>query len=291
MKMNEAGLVIETITPALAKKYLESMVQNRKRKDSLTVKYAMAMDDGAWVVNGETLKFNAEGQMIDGQHRCEACVLSDKAFTSYVARGVADVRAFATIDAGAVRTHGDIFSISGIKNANNMSAAASRIYAYKHGLMTISGTTPPRSAQAKRLVKGTDFVKANMDKTIDKKLLLEYAAPFIDRLTVSLGKAQSSHAGKLIPVSMAATLHFLFAEKSEPDADAFLTDLGQGIGLVENDPVTALRNKLIAHLSGHAKLMPNAKFLLCLYAWNKRRAGEKLKFLKLQEDAVFPKVR
>lgn len=285
----EVPLVIETVTPALAKQYLASMVQNRKRKDGLVINYATVMDDEEWVLNGETLKFNAAGQMIDGQHRCEACILANKSFRTYVARGVEDERAFATIDAGAVRTYGDVLSIAGIVDANNVSAAATRIFHFKKGHLTATGISSPKTAQLKKMTKGSQFNDAPMSKLLAKKELLEFVAPLLEPLQRSLKKAHSTHITKFIPVSMGGALHYLFAEKNLEQADQFMEDFGSGALLADNDPVQALRQKLIHHM-GHARLQPNVKMILCIMAWNKRRAGEKSKLLRLMDNPIFPKI-
>lgn len=106
-------VVLETITPAQAAKWLQTMVNNRTLSQAKAIEYAIAMDDARWVINGETIKFDAEGRLFDGQHRLQGCVLADKAFKSYVAYGITDQDAFSTVDVGKNRSHGDVFSIAG----------------------------------------------------------------------------------------------------------------------------------------------------------------------------------
>src|SRR4051812_39659069 len=91
------------IAPKLASEWLRTMVANRPLSQIKAVEYGLAMERGDWVLNGETIKFNDKGNLIDGQHRLQACVLAGKPFQTYVVRGIADDRAFATIDTGKLR--------------------------------------------------------------------------------------------------------------------------------------------------------------------------------------------
>lgn len=288
---NDFPMTIETVTPTLAAKYLTRMIQNRKLKQDVVLKYAVIMDNDEWVLNGDTLRFNDDGFMIDGQHRCHACILSGKPFRVYVVRGLQDKRAFATIDAGAIRTSGDIFSIAGIKDANNAAAAATRIYLYKKGLITMTGIAGTRTQQVRNMVKGTDFSDAILPKVISRKELLDYAQPFLEGIHNGLVASAAVKISRLIPVSMGAALHVLFSEKGKDDANNFIHDFGSGAGLQENDPVHVLRQKLIGGYGGHSRLSLNAKMALIIIAWNKRRAGEKSKILKLHDDTQFPKIK
>src|SRR6266850_4515569 len=124
---------LETITPVMAKKWLEMIATNRPLSDSKCLEYAIEMEEGKWIINGETIKFNGDGTLFDGQHRLQACILSEKPFKSFVIRGIEDKMAFATVDVGKIRSGGDIFFIAGYKDQNSAAACAMWIYLYKNG--------------------------------------------------------------------------------------------------------------------------------------------------------------
>ena len=130
---------VETITPVMAKKWLGTMISNRPISDSKCLEYAIEMEQGKWILNGETIKFNGNGALFDGQHRLQGCVLAEKAFKSYVIRGIEDKMAFATVDVGKLRSGGDIFGLGGYKDQNNAAAVAMWLYQYRHGLITRGG--------------------------------------------------------------------------------------------------------------------------------------------------------
>ena len=289
MKVHEQ-MTTETITPAIAKKYLDTMITNRKLWDSRVIEIALQMEAG-WTLNGETIKFSDQGALIDGQHRLHACILSGRSFDTYVARGISDPKAFATIDTGKSRTFGDVFSASGIKDANNVSAAAWLIYQYRHGLLTLSGPRAVRTQAFKAMTKNTRFSGAGSPRTISKEKLLEHAAGWIPDLEEGLRVARSCGGGKFLPISLLTACYVLFKDKGgEQQARDFLNDLGGGAGLRPDDPAHVLRDKLIGHMSGRARLSRHALLFLMFKAWNRRRAGQKSKALRIMDGEEFPKL-
>lgn len=76
-------------------------------------------NSGSWKLNGQTVKFTAEGRLIDGQHRLQACVETGIPLRTFVLYGLPE-NAFATIDAGASR---------------NFSRSLKRIGTENHGIL------------------------------------------------------------------------------------------------------------------------------------------------------------
>ena len=90
LKSRTKGLTysLETVTPDMARDYLETVMHQRKVDARVVANYAAAMKAGAWVVNGQPLIFDTEGHLIDGVQRLHACIQADLAFTTLVARNV-----------------------------------------------------------------------------------------------------------------------------------------------------------------------------------------------------------
>lgn len=283
---------LETITPVMAKKWLEKMIANRPLSEGKSLEYAISMDEGKWIVNGATIVFDDKDRLIDGQHRLQACMLAEKPFSSYVVRGVDDPMAFATIDQGKGRTHGDIFSVAGYPDPNNAAAAGMLIYLYKHDLISVYGVKQRRftknmsSAVVSKLEKMP--VRAS---NITKEDLLEYCRSFKTRLIESVRFSGRVKKNKLMVVSMIAACHILFAEKSKEDADKFFVDMFAGTGLKGTDPVFLLRERLIFNQSSNNKLTRYMTFALVLKAWNKRRSGDGVKSLRMADGEDFPKAQ
>lgn len=289
--LKKTGVVLETITPEQAEKWLQRMVSNRTLSQSKEIEYAIVIDEGKWVVNGETIKFNAKGELIDGQHRLRGCVLAGKPFRSWVAYDIDDDRAFATIDVGKTRTHGDVFSIAGYPNSNLSSGAALLVYQYKNNLLN------PGGSENRRYTKGSKALLQKIGKlpvkggSVTKDELLLFAEPFKDRLIAAIRFAENVKVRKILSTGMVAGCYFLFCEKSQTDAERFFTDLCEGVGLSGSDPVYWLRERLMTNMAAPHKLTRGAILTLVFKAWNKRRTGEKTKTLKLIEGEAFPKIQ
>ena len=285
------SVVLETITPTRAKQLLGTMVNNRTLSQSKHIEYAIAIEEGRWAVNGETIKIDDQGRMFDGQHRCEGCILADKSFKTYVAYGISDKNAFATVDVGKNRSHGDIFSIAGYASCNLASGAALLIYQYKNNQFGPGGSVGRRyTREAKDMLKKLPALPTK-GSSVTKEELLNFAAPFKDRLVAAVKFAELLKTRKILSTGMVAGCYFLFSEKSEEEARKFFVDLSEGVGLSGSDPVYWLRERLLATMASAHKLTRGAVLMLVFKAWNKRRAGEKTKSLKLLPSEEFPKIR
>ncbi len=284
---------METITPEHAASYLKKMIVNRPLSESKSLEYAVAMDEGKWCLNGETIKFNDGGMLFDGQHRLQACVLAGKPFKTYVIRGIEDKMAFATVDVGRTRTHGDIFGIAGIPNSNQVSGAAMLIYLIKNNMVSALGVKNRRySANTKSELLQRLKTKQVRATTVTKEDLLKFVEPFRNRLinAVRFGKTMEGRGKRMLTGGQIGGLFFLFSEKSEPDAVRFFTDLAEGVGLSSTDPVYRLRERLISNSMSPNKINRFAVVFLVCKAWSKRRGGEKVTNLKIVEGENFPKI-
>lgn len=104
--------VIETITPEAAKKYLSCNIgRNRTVHTKVANKYARDIKNGSFVTTHQGIAFDTEGNLIDGQHRLIAVMLSGKPIVSLVSRNV-PTDSMAYIDRGTSRTVRDSLTIS-----------------------------------------------------------------------------------------------------------------------------------------------------------------------------------
>lgn len=94
---------LEEITPELAKRYLAyNIKENRHVSPSIVIKYASDMESGNFMINNNAICFNEYGQLIDGQHRLQACVKANVPFKSFVTRNL-PAGAYKVIDVGRPR--------------------------------------------------------------------------------------------------------------------------------------------------------------------------------------------
>lgn len=124
--------VIE-FTPELAQHILVNLNhKNRPRKSSKIVQYATDMAEDKWLLTGETVKFGSDGLLKDGQNRMAACVRANKPFKTHALFGI-DPKAFAVMDTGANRSHSDVLSIMGVKNATTVTAGLKTFMCWQNG--------------------------------------------------------------------------------------------------------------------------------------------------------------
>lgn len=281
---------VETITPAKAKQYLATRVTNRNVSESKVLEYAIAMEQGRWSLNGETLKFDEEGHLFDGQHRLEACVLAERTFQSYVVRGIKDERAMSTVDTGKGRSHTDVWTIAGHKSAALTSTIALMAMLYEQNRVSWNGFIARQLPRTSQVAKGMPNVPL-ASSYVSKEELLGWGEAHIQRLAMAAHFVHGSPVRKVMSPQAAGTLYY-FAEKKDPVAIAqFLNDVGTGIGLAAGDPALVLREH-VAHRTRAGSKLHRAYILgMMIKAWNFRRAGSKIKLLKVGEGEEFPKVK
>lgn len=286
---------VEKITPEISEKWLKTIKVNRPLSQDNIVNMAIKMDSDEWSDNGETIKFYDNGELFDGQHRLRACVLAGKPFFSSVSRGITDRKAFSTVDVGRPRSNADIFALSGYIEARIASAVALMLMFYRAGNLTLRGPRGTREQLnfSKGFLKGKKVIK-NYSRAVDKDKLRIFAEPYRDSINHAVKVVKRlGLKHRLVPHSLASTCFVLFSEKSITEAESFIRDLSTGAGLNTNDPVYRLREKMIANAtSEHSKLSRWAIMYLMLKSWNKRRAGEKVGFLRMDnKNDKMPKVK
>lgn len=129
---------VETITPEVAKVYLTLNKFNRPLNKTHVMRLAKDMRDGHWELNGEPIKFDDSGNLVDGQHRLQAVIESGVAVCFLVVRGISP-RSFTTLDTGKNRSNADVFNINGINNAATVSSVTLRYMLLSQGLRALDG--------------------------------------------------------------------------------------------------------------------------------------------------------
>jgi hypothetical protein len=99
-------VLIESVTPEIAKRYLANNQLNRSLRKLLVNQYANDMKNGTWRLTHQGLAFSASGQLLDGQHRLAAIVQSGVTVQMLVTRGV-EMDTQLVMDDHARRSAGD----------------------------------------------------------------------------------------------------------------------------------------------------------------------------------------
>lgn len=124
---------IVAVTPELAEKWLGANHGNRNQRKNAIAAYARDIRHGSWLFTGESIKFDWNGRMIDGQHRCEAVVSTGVPIRSLVVRGL-DPRVQSVLDTNARRTAADALRFAGVDaDAKSIAAVARVARAFESG--------------------------------------------------------------------------------------------------------------------------------------------------------------
>lgn len=118
---------VQYVTPHMASRWLKNNKHNRPPIKSAIKHYARQMRLGRWKLNGDAIRFDKQGNLIDGQNRLLACIEAGCSFWTLVIKGL-DSDAFNSIDQGVMRTPCHAFGRDGLKNYAQLAAAVRLIW-------------------------------------------------------------------------------------------------------------------------------------------------------------------
>lgn len=261
------------VTPKRAAEWLQKNAVNRPLSLTRVKKYAHAMKEGQWQgLNGETLIFSSSpgdpfARLMNGQHRLGAVVESGVSVPMLVVTGVKE-EAFITLDSGDSRSMSDWLKIRGEKHYAHLAGALSRLWYYEQ-----SG--------------GISLYNAGMDVTPTKddlNDLLEKRSKLRDSVEFCVARRTN-----LIPGSILACAHFIFAKTSREKADDFIDKVVTGENMPKTHPVMLLRKRLIERreVKVGPKLPVQAVCYLLFRAWKAFYKGETLVKLQLPKTGEY----
>lgn len=256
------------ISPERAEIMLQWNDRNRPISQHTIRRYQAAMSAGQWTYTGEAIIFSKD-HLIDGQHRLMACVKSGKPFDALVVFGAPD-DAFAFIDVGKTRTAGDIFGIHGVTNAKAAAAAIAWVIGYENGYLDVHSNQPlPKFTTHAELYAG-----------------LENRPTFQD--SIAIGRLFGRL--KLSQPAIVTGMHYICAQKSRDDADAFFRNVAEGIGFTgRDDPAYRMNKVLIDSATTRRKLGRTETAALFIKAWNAYRRHRPITKLSFAIGEAFPK--
>ena len=226
------------VTPKMAAAYLKTNWKNRTIRPAHVSQIAMDIREGRWELNGEALKFDIDGNMIDGQHRCLAILEANMPVETLVVTGLPR-KVQRTLGGAISRNFADELSMRGIAYASVASTAAKTCAVFdRFGHW---------ESKFVREISITDQGAA-FDRHEDAIMA---ASKYVTRLY------NANKGGHFAPTqSMMAGLLVHFRRHDDAVADWFVERCYTGVGLDENEPVYRLRRlfnpKDIHRRLGHA---------------------------------------
>ena len=139
------------LTPAMAEEFLTNNEGNRSVRKNKVTKYAYQMANNQWIPNGDPIRFDVENNLIDGQHRLKAAIMSETTLVDTIVVSGLSRQAYTTIDDGIVRKVGDILARENIPNANEVGSLA-------RWMIVIERGSDPRTTHQHGQVTKTDIL-------------------------------------------------------------------------------------------------------------------------------------
>ena len=238
---------VEAITPQQAAMYLKKNANNRKLSPRRIASYARAITSGEWQINGETIKFAENGELLDGQHRLKAIVQADTVVETCVVRGL-DSTAFKTIDGGKARSAGDCLYVLKYRHPNALAAATRMLCAYESGWGSA----------------------ARSFRTISNDELIAKLETHRDLVTAAHEYMRRPNFTKLVPHSIGMFCFYMASNVDAERARRFFLELSSGrySRHVQTHPPRVLRERLVTTSREVIKPTSNTKLAWMVLAWN-----------------------
>jgi hypothetical protein len=250
---------LRKIGPAEAQALLDTQVRNRSMRPSHVRLLARAMARNEWAQNGEPIKLDIEGRLLDGQHRLQAVIDSGKAFEMLVVDGLMP-EAQETMDNGARRSLSDVLKLRGEHNTTLLAATLGVIWRIwsRNPKALGGGAMRPTPQELLTLLEGNpdicDYLQAG--RTAGERVL--------------------------IPASLTAALWYLFHQASPEDADLFFQQLRDGANLSEDSPIYLLR-RFLERERASTRTLPRYRVAgTIIKAWNLWRRAETVQNLSFR---------
>ena len=241
-----------TVTPALAKMWLDNALPNRTSQLAKIRDYAHDMRTGQWLMTGQGLLFDANAQLMDGKHRLLACIEADTPFETMATFGLAH-NAMALIDTDRTRTPGDALAIAKQEpNARLLAAALKWVWLLEQNNIALYSRT------------GSLFGRHYMLDTLERHPEIRDSLRF------------GSKKKTFIPESFVVAAHYLMSRKDSLLATEYISTLLNGENLTRDDSVYMLRERLQRESKNpRTRLEPQYKAALVIKVWNDWRRGRR----------------
>jgi len=271
---------IVTITPRIAKRLLEQTDSKIQRSINLNQIGFLAQEitKGDFCLNGDSIRQDVAGNIIDGQHRLKAVIKAKKAIKTIFVKGL-PTENIHTIDIGGkIRSLSDVLEINHQKKykySNSIAAAVKFIYAFNKKTYFVNSVK-----QEKAYLTSTKFLE-----WIDNNPTITDFVEDTMRLR--------ANGDRMIAPSMFCGLKWILDKYSKDKSDIFFQQLSDGIGVDRENPIFTLRKKILSTKfvgAGGNRIRLSSKeiVLIILRTWNAFVKGETLTYIYIPKE--MPKI-
>ena len=256
------------ITPNMATELLKQNTGNfRQINQGRVLRYADDMRHERWMFSGDPIRFDIDGQLLDGQHRLKAIIASGTTQRMVLMEGLLNESAL-TMDKGQPRSVRSWLTHKGTKNAVNVSSIAKHVMMHRKNCWHVIAWGSAYSSDSE---------------------IIQFAEDHDDTLQSAFRIA--NHVGKKSGIGT-TILGAIMHEAAYPETcesielcQWFCESMERGIGLSKTDAVYHLRERLtVKHAT--QKESPFMVRTLSTIAWN--RTAEQLPTKVLRYNLVGP---
>ncbi len=244
------------VTPEIAHTMMGKNVDNRNVRQGEVNQIARDIVAGKWIFNGDSVKFDYNDNLIDGQHRLLAVIKAKKAVWMNVTRNL-EPEAKAVTDTGARRSMADTLRWKGNKSVTTLASVIRRGALWDQGFP--SG-------------------QANIDPSREE--LLSYFEAHSEELIRATDIATASQRAIFRAPSLIGLCYYVCARIDEGDAQTYyVTNLINGENIDKKHPAFMMRNKFISSTVREGRLRDADLIGYTIRSWNAWRKNENLQRL------------
>jgi len=264
-KPSEIKFRLRTFTCSEIEEILKDSSNVRDMSAATRDRYLQSMLDGTWnCANGDTIVFDKQGNLIDGQHRLSAAYIYQKTQGDSVWFWCADnckTEAALTKDQGLLRSLSALLKRDGVSRASRCSS------------IVISQL---RLQENRRRIGSLKTIKT-------KAVLSEQYRCWLDNkedISICAKIAERAKDAKLSRSTLIGMIVYEIRRLCGDDALTFADRLTKGVELIENDPILRLRQRLLKdHAEKHNRMSAEMAISLIVMAWNYWIKGETIRVL------------
>jgi hypothetical protein len=217
--------------------------------------------------NGEAIRFDTDGRLVDGQHRLYACIQAGVEFESLLVTGVSPDD-YSTIGVGAKKSFGDFLGpIHGEKNVNLLASSLRLVHGWSSGDLGNFLSSVPSISELEVTYRDHPKLRDSVARVAGMKDLRRLLTPTYAVLIHYAG-TQSGHAARV---------------------ESFFERLGNGLGLTDTDAVYHLRKFLLSQKTAGQRRVGRIYVLaLAIKAWNASKEEKPTRALSFKANEEFP---
>ncbi|MER5301346.1 hypothetical protein ABT039_17990 [Streptomyces lasiicapitis] len=255
---------IIVLHPQLASRLLRRNTKNRNVRAAAVEDYVRDIQANTWPLNGEAIKLDVQGNVLDGQHRLYAVVKADEPVTTFIVGGLPP-ETQATMDSGLRRTTADALSLAEESNATTVAAILRRVWTWQQGDRKFTRRISPTTAESKALLVKHPEIRRSAEIAMRTRAAFPH-----------------------IPQSALGTAHFLFNAIDPDQCTWFFQRLGDGVELSSGHPILALRARVTSERAKEGQIAWARHLAYLVSTWNAVREDRPLTRLVVRPEAPVP---